>query len=348
MGSKDGAETRELLGLFSLYSIGEKLNKDNIGLYSDDGLAYFKNNNGHQNDKIRRELIKIFQTNVLKLQIKCDLKSADFLDITFDLNTGSYRPYRKSNNDTRYINAKSNHPPSILKQIPAAISKRISINSSNKQIFQKPAPCYNNILKDCGYTEKFQFQQYEHQQTQPRRNRSRNIIWFNPPFSSNVETNVARKFLKLVKKHFSKHRYHKIFNKNNIKVSYSCMDNMEKLVKKHNNNLLRKNDTNKQNCNCHANNTCPLDGKCLSSNIVYSAEVLIGNNQHGDKLFGICETEFKARLGNLNNSFKNRQKEKDTELSKYIWNLKDKHIANCSIKWSIVKLASGYNGVTKS
>ena len=34
------------------------------------------------------------------------------------------------------------------------------------------------------------------------------------------------------------------------------MDNMEKLVKKHNNNLLRKNDTNKQNCNCRANNTC--------------------------------------------------------------------------------------------
>ena len=110
------------------------------------------------------------------------------------------------------------------------------------------------------------------------------------------------------------------------------MDNMEKLVKKHNNNLLRKNDTNKQNCNCCANNTCPLDGKCLSSNIVYSAEVLIGNNQHGDKYFGICETEFKTRLGNHKNSFKNRQKEKDTELSKYIWNLKDKNITNYSIK----------------
>ena len=60
------------------------------------------------------------------------------------------------------------------------------------------------------------------------------------------------------------------------------MDNMEKLVKKHNDNLLRKNDTNKRNCNCPANNTCPLDGKCLSSNIVYLAEVLNGNNQHGD------------------------------------------------------------------
>ena len=119
-----------------MYSIGEKLNKDNIGLYRDDGLAYFKNNDGHQNDKIRKELIKIFQTHGLKLKIKCNLKSVDYLHITFDLNTGSYRPYRKPNNDTRYINTKSNHPPSILKkQIPAAIFKRISINSSNKQIF---------------------------------------------------------------------------------------------------------------------------------------------------------------------------------------------------------------------
>ena len=88
----------------------------------------------------RKEFIKIFQTHGLKLEIKCNLKSVDYLDITFDLNTGSYRPYRKPNNDTGYINAKSNHPPSILKQIPAAISKQISINSSNKQIFQKAAP----------------------------------------------------------------------------------------------------------------------------------------------------------------------------------------------------------------
>ena len=123
---------------------------------------------------------------------------------------------------------------------------------------------------------------------------------------------------------------------------------MEKLGKKHNNNLLRKNDTNKRNCSCRANNTCPLDGKCLPLNNVYSAEVLIGNNQHGDKYFGICKTEFKTRIGNHKNSFKNRQKEKDTELSKYIWNLKDKNITNCSIKWSIVKQTSGCNSVTNS
>ena len=91
-----------------IYSIGQKFNKNNIGLYRGDGLACFKNNNGHQNDKIRKELIKIFQTHGLKLEIKCSLKSVDYLDITFDLNTGSYRPYRKPNNDTRYTKAKSN------------------------------------------------------------------------------------------------------------------------------------------------------------------------------------------------------------------------------------------------
>ena len=30
----------------------------------------------------------------------------------------------------------------------------------------------------------------------------------------------------------------------------------------------------------------------------YSAEVLTDNDQHGEKYFGICETEFKTRLGN--------------------------------------------------
>ena len=95
MGNNGGAETCKIVGLFLLYSIGENFNKDNIGLYRDDVLAFFKNNNGHQSNKIRTELIKIFQTHGLKLEIKCNLKNVDYLNIAFDLNTGSYRPYRK-------------------------------------------------------------------------------------------------------------------------------------------------------------------------------------------------------------------------------------------------------------
>ena len=83
------------------------------------------------------------------------------------------------------------------------------------------------------------------------------------------------------------------------------MDNMEKLVKKHNSNILKKDDTMKRTCNCRVKNECPLDGKCLSSNIVYSAEVLIDNNEQGDIYFGISEMEIKTRLRNHKKSFKN-------------------------------------------
>ena len=32
--------------------------------------------------------------------------------------------------------------------------------------------------------------------------RKRNIIWLNPPYSMNVKTNIVRKFLQLIDKHF--------------------------------------------------------------------------------------------------------------------------------------------------
>ena len=126
------------------------------------------------------------------------------------------------------------------------------------------------------------------------------------------------------------------------------MDNMEKLVKKHNSNILKKDDTMKRTCNCRVKNECPLDGKCLSSNIVYSAEVLIDNIEQGDIYFGISEIEFKTRLSNHKKSFKNRINETNTELSKYIWDLKDRNITNYCLKWSIAKQTSGYNSVTNS
>ena len=59
MGSYDGAELCELAGLFMLNEVSNKLDKDNIGLYRDDGLSVFKNYNGHQSDKVRKEMIDL-------------------------------------------------------------------------------------------------------------------------------------------------------------------------------------------------------------------------------------------------------------------------------------------------
>ena len=36
---------------------------------------------------------------------------------------------------------------------------------------------------------------------QPRRNKQRNIVWFNTPFSNSVKTNIGRNFLCVIDKH---------------------------------------------------------------------------------------------------------------------------------------------------
>ena len=58
-------------------------------------------------------------------------------------------------------------------------------------------------------------------------------------------------FFKLLKRHFGKnYKYHKIFDENDIKVSYICMDNMTKIVNTHNKCVASKKDQANQNlCN---------------------------------------------------------------------------------------------------
>ena len=56
----------------------------------------------------------------------------DFLDITFNLNNGIYKPYKKPNDRLLYINKSSNHPPQISYQLPRIISDRLSKSFSNK------------------------------------------------------------------------------------------------------------------------------------------------------------------------------------------------------------------------
>ena len=177
-------------------------------------------------------MIDLFKQHQLNLAIKCNLKIVDYLDITFDLTSRLFKSYNKTNNIPRYVNAKLNHPPSILKEIPESVSKRIFSNFCNEQVFIAAAMFYKDILDICGYSEQLTFE--KEQYTHKRRYRRRNIIWYNRPFSKNVKTNIVKQFLHLLGKYFSRnHKYHKIFNRNNVKVSYSCMDNMRNIISSH-------------------------------------------------------------------------------------------------------------------
>ena len=159
MGAYDGAEVCELIGIYMSYLIGKKYNSKNIGLYRDDGLAVLKNVSGSASEKIKKQLQSLFKQKGMQIIIECHLKVVNYLDVTFNLNDGSCRPYRKPNDETHYIHIQSDHPPSITKQLPRSIEKRSSQLSSSKDIFYETTPYYERRLASCGYNEKLTYQQ---------------------------------------------------------------------------------------------------------------------------------------------------------------------------------------------
>ena len=180
-----------------------------------------------------------------------------------------YYPFRKPNSNPLYTNALSNHPKSIIKEIPNMIGKRICEISCDKHEFEKAKGNYNKALEKSGFSEKVKY----HKQGPVKCVRTRKFIWFNPPYSSHVKTNVGTTFMKLIVKHFPKHhRYHKTFNKNTIKLSYSCMQNMGNLITKHNNKLpFESFEQPTRMCNCRDKASCPMDQNCLQKCFVYQA-----------------------------------------------------------------------------
>ena len=178
---------------------------------------------------MRKNIIALFKNEGLSITIETNLFETDFLDVTFNLATGKFFPFRKPNNQPLYINAKSNHPPNILRDLPSMINKRLSDLSCNEEEYEKAKPLYETALNESGYKTTLT---YTKTTNVNNRNRARNIIWFNPPYSQNVKTNIGKTFLKLVKKHFPRgHKLYKIFNRKTVKLSYSCMSSMSSVIK---------------------------------------------------------------------------------------------------------------------
>ena len=143
MGSYDGAEICELVGLFLLSELNRILGTNKAGLYRDDGLCCFQKLSGPQLERTKKTICELFKSHGLAITIESNLVATEFLDVMLDLKRDKYYPFRKPNSNPRYIHVQSNHPPNIIKQIPAMISKRISNNSSDKTEFERTAPEYN-------------------------------------------------------------------------------------------------------------------------------------------------------------------------------------------------------------
>ena len=147
-------------------------------------------------------------------------------------------------------------------------------------------------------------------------------------------------------KHFPKdNKFHKIFNKNTVKLSYSCTKNVSRLVKSHNKKVTKPKANENLICNCRRD--CPMDntGQCRAKSIVYKCVASVPNKP--DKVYiGLTKKEFKERHYGHKTSLTNKAAS-NTALSDYIWKIREYHKIDPTLKWSILKSVPAYNNISK-
>ena len=109
-------------------------------------------------------------------------------------------------------------------------------------MFDNSKDLYNNALSSSGFKDKIKFNPDFNKNICRNKNRKRKIMWFNLPYSSNVSTNIGKSFLKILDMHFPKsHRLYKIFNWNNVQISYSSLLNFASIINSHNKKIINNN-----------------------------------------------------------------------------------------------------------
>ena len=347
MGSYDGAETCDIVGLYILSKLKDIHPDVYLGLFRDDGMGE-SSLPPNQLDDVRKKIIAVFKKLGLKIEIHTGKKEVDFLDVTLNLDSDTYKPFLKENNTPLYVHSESNHPRKVLNNIPDGVNKRLSAISSNEEMFWTAAPRYQDALRDSGHYYQMKYDPPANTQNKRRRNRKRyTVTYFNPPFALNVKTNIGAKFLQLIDKHFPpSHSLSKLINRNTVKISYKCTPNLAKLISGHNSKIISESLPQPvvRKCNCPKKAVCPLNGKCLEKNVIYQATV-ISSDGDTQKYIGLSAPRFKERLANHTKSFKHTKYAHETTLSTHVWELKEKKL-DFEIKWQLMATAKPFSPVT--
>ena len=94
-----------------------------------------------------------------------------------------------------------------------------------------------------------------------------------------------------------------------------------------------------------------MEGKCKQEGTIYQAKVTSTSLETGQKVeetyIGLAATTFYERHQNHKSTFKLRSHETKSELSKYLWQLKDKGIVY-DLSWKIIDRAKKFTPASKS
>ena len=327
-----------------------------------------------QVERQKQQLCDMFNRHGLSIEASVKSKVTDFLDVLFDLSKNQFSPYMKPGDNPVYVDAKSDHPKKILKNVPVSVEKRLSGISSNREVFMAAAQTYQDALKRANHDHILEYQEDAHddnnndddeddennnnnENRRKKRKRNRNLTYFTPPFSNTVKTKVGQEFLKIVDTAFPpENPLHKKLNRHNMKMSYSCMPNMKVKISRHNAQRLaadRVQPEAEPQCNCRQF-PCPIPGgnQCRSVNAVYQATLTVeprpeveGEVEEVHTYVG-ASNNFKKRYYRHRTSFNDPAYRTDTTLSKCVWKLKENN-RQFRIKWRIIDRGKAYRPSSK-
>ena len=160
-----------------------------------------------------------------------------------------------------------------------------------------------------------------------------------------MATNVGRAFLKILDEEFpDNHVFHKISNRNTVKISYSCMPSLKQKMDGRNKSTLQKTTTPPilKECNCRRPADCPMAGNCLKSSVVYHATVTTEDSKLAQTYVGLTETSFKARFANHKSAF-NDQSKRQHRAQQACLAFEGSQGLKFQITWRILKQTSPYS-----
>ena len=99
-----------------------------------------------------------------------------------------------------------------------------------------------------------------------------------------------------------------------------------------------------RNCNCEVSEECPLNGQCLTDNLIYHS-TLTPEIGPVETYVGLTCNTFKTRWSGHKTTFKHEKYSKDTTLSQHVWKLKKEGI-NFELKWKVIARAAPFSPVT--
>ena len=126
------------------------------------------------------------------------------------------------------------------------------------------------------------------------------------------------------------------------------MTNIGSIINSHNKKILGDNKPlQRGGCNCRNKESCPLNGECLTDNLMYERTVSSSEVDYPDKKYvGISEPPWKQRFRNHERDCNNEDYATTTELSKEVWKIKKKGFIP-NVTWRIIKQIPAYNPATK-